>query len=209
MRTSSRSLSVVLFDEMALLDVAAPLEVLTTAGRVWNFRPFKVFPVASTPGTLKTPSQLGLTATHAFAECPEPEVVLVPGGYGARRSLADEAVVQYLGSAGARASLLFGVGNGVLLLARAGLLASSDVSVTAEVGERLQEIDASARPDTTARFRRSGRLLTASTPAGAAEGALSVVAELLGKKQALAVAATLGLPPPASPEGIEIVRVTE
>jgi transcriptional regulator GlxA family with amidase domain len=208
MRTSSRSLAIVLFDEMALLDVAAPLEVLTTAGRVWNFRPFKVFPVAAAPGTLKTPSQLGLTATHTFGECPEPEVLLVPGGYGARRSLADESVVHYLRDAGARASLLFAVGNGVLLLARAGLLASSDVSVTAEIGERVQEIDGSVRPDTSARFRRSGRFVTASTPAGAAEAALQVVAELLGKKQAVAVAATLGLPPPATSE-VDIVGATE
>ena len=208
MRTSSRSLAIVLFDEMALLDVAAPLEVLTTAGRVWNFRPFKVFAVAAAAGTLRTPSQLGLTATHAFDECPEPEMLLVPGGYGARKSLTDETVVDYLKSAGARASLLFGVGNGVLLLARAGLLAASEVSVTAEVGERVHEIDASVRSDTSARFRRSGRLLTASTPVGAAEAALQVVAELLGKKQAVAVAATLGLPPPATSE-VEIVGATE
>jgi transcriptional regulator GlxA family with amidase domain len=207
MRTSSQSLAVVLFDEVALLDVALPLEVLTTAGRVWNFRPFKVFAVAAAPGSVKTPSQLELPARHCFADCPTPEMVLVPGGYGARRALGDDAVLQYLRGVAPGASLLFGVGNGVLLLAAAGLLGAADVSVTADAAERLHDLDASTRADTASRFRRSGRVLTASTPAGAAEAALGVVAELLGKKQALAVAAMLGLPPPAAPGGVEIVSL--
>ena len=46
MRTKARRVIVVVFDEVELLDVAAPLEVLSTAGRRWNFRPYKVEVVA-------------------------------------------------------------------------------------------------------------------------------------------------------------------
>ena len=71
MRTSSRSLAVILFDEVALLDISAPLEVLTTAGRNWNFRPFKIFTVAAAAGRIKTPCQIELTANGSFESCPE------------------------------------------------------------------------------------------------------------------------------------------
>ena len=42
MRTSARTVAVVLFDEVELLDVAGPLQVLTLAGRHWTFRTFSV-----------------------------------------------------------------------------------------------------------------------------------------------------------------------
>jgi transcriptional regulator GlxA family with amidase domain len=210
MRTSSRSLAVVLFDEVALLDISAPLEVLTTAGRNWNFRPFKVFTVAAAAGRIKTPSQIEVTAHGSFDTCPSPEVVLVPGGYGARRALADGAVVGYLSRAGATASIVFGVGNGVLLLGKAGLLGESAVSVTAEAAERLLEECPGAKPDTQARFRKEGKLVTAATSGGAVDAALQLVSDLLGRKQAVAVAAALGAPPPTkSGEGVEIVDVTK
>src|SRR5882724_1836294 len=183
MRTSSRTLAVVLFDEVALLDVAAPLEALTTAGRTWNFRPFKVFTVAATPGRKKTPSQVELEARGSFDDCPEPELVLVPGGYGARRALTDDATVQYLTRAGATASYVFGVGNGVLLLAKAGLIGATDVSVTADIAELLREACPEARPDPHARYRKEGKIVTAATAGGAVEAAVHLVSELLGKKQ--------------------------
>jgi transcriptional regulator GlxA family with amidase domain len=210
MRTSSRSLAVVLFDEVALLDVSAPLEVLTTAGRNWNFRPFKVFTVAAAAGRIKTPSQIELTAHGSFDTCPAPEIVLVPGGYGARKALSDDAVVGYLSRAGATASLVFGVGNGVLLLGRAGLLGETTVSIAAEASELLREQSPDAKPDSQARFRKEGKIITAATPGGAVDAALQLVSELLGRKQAVAVAVALGAAPPTkSGEGVEIVDVTK
>ena len=42
MRTSARNVTLVLFDEVEALDFAAVLQVLTQAGRHWNWRPFKI-----------------------------------------------------------------------------------------------------------------------------------------------------------------------
>ncbi len=209
MRTSSRSLAVVLFDEVALLDVAGPLEVLTTAGRTWNFRLFKVHLVAAARGQVKTRSQLELTAKASFEELPAPELLLVPGGYGARRALSDPAVVGYLSRAAATAAHLLAVGNGVLLLGRAGLLGDAQVSVTADAAELLREIAPEARADTQARFRQDGRLVTAATASGAVDGALRIVAELIGSKQANAVAAAVGATPPSLPGDVAIVDTSE
>jgi transcriptional regulator GlxA family with amidase domain len=206
MRTSSRSLAIVLFDEVALLDVAAPLEVLTTAGRSWNFRPFKVHAVAARPGRLKTPSQLELEARVSFDELPAPEMVLVPGGYGARRALGDDAVLRYLATAAAGATHLFGVGNGALLLGKAGLLGTATVSVAADTVPLLHEVAPEARPDVDARFCKDGRIVTAATPGGAVDAALKIVQELLGRKQALAVAAALGATPPGTADDVAIVN---
>jgi transcriptional regulator GlxA family with amidase domain len=57
-----------------------------------------------------------------------------------------------------------------------------------------------------ARFCKEGRIVTAATPVGALDAALRIVQELLGKKQALAVAAALGATPPGSSEDVAIVN---
>src|SRR5689334_18507838 len=128
MRTSSRSVALLLFDEVELLDVGALLGVLTTAGRQWNFRPFKVHAVSAQPGLVETRSQIRLESDGSFDSCEEPEILLVPGGYGARRALADESTIAWLRRAGAGAERCCGIGNGVLLLAKAGVCDGLEVA---------------------------------------------------------------------------------
>jgi transcriptional regulator GlxA family with amidase domain len=185
--------AVLLFDEVELLDVAGVLSVLGAAGRQWNYRPFKLVPVATRTGFVDTRSQLRIEARTALADCPSPELVVVPGGYGARRALGDPDIVQYLERVAPTVTQFFGVGNGVLLLGRAGIIADLDVAVPAEATASLAEVSPSARPDVSARFRESGKVISASTAAGAIDGALHLVSKILGKKQAETVAVSLGL----------------
>jgi transcriptional regulator GlxA family with amidase domain len=193
-RTSSRPVAVVLFDEVELFDVAAVSGVLTTAGRQWNYRPFRVHPVAARAGMIDTRSQVRLEATTTLDGLTAPEIVVVPGGYGARRALSDAALVAWLRAAGRTATHFVGVGNGVLLLGAAGILPGVDVAVQHELKDALVEIAMECRPDTDSRFRQSGRVFTAAASGGAAEAALALVAALLGAKQGRTVADALGLP---------------
>ncbi|HVU03377.1 MAG TPA: DJ-1/PfpI family protein [Polyangiaceae bacterium] len=207
MRTSSRTVAVVLFDEVELLDVAAVASVLSTAGRQWNFRPFKIVPVGASGSSVQTRSQIGLSAPVPFSACAAPELLVVPGGYGARRAAQNAEVLSYLKSAGPGATHLFAVGNGALALAAAGLLEDVDVAVPTDAAESLAEYSTSARADTAARFRISGRVSTAATAGAALEAALQLVATVLGKKQAEAVSRALGIPWVASDPGT--VRIVE
>jgi transcriptional regulator GlxA family with amidase domain len=193
MRTSSRTVAVVLFDEVELLDVAGPLQVLTMAGRAWNYRPFKVLTVATRTGAVETRNQVRIEALTALSDCPEPELVIVPGGYGARRALADEPLVAWLAHAGEAASNVIATGNGVLLLGKAGLIHGADVSVPRDAAPILAEMCPTARIDADARWRESGKVLTAATAAGAMDAALLLVGRMVGRKQAAAVAAALGI----------------
>jgi transcriptional regulator GlxA family with amidase domain len=194
MRTSSEIVAVLLFDEHELLDVAGPVQALTMAGRKWNFRPFKIVPVAARPGLVETRSQLRLEATKALAEVPAPEVILVPGGYGARKAASDDLVVSWLRSAGASATSLLAVGNGVLLLASAGLLDGGDVAASAELAELVLDVSPTTRVDAEARWKEWGKVKTAATALGAVEAALDTVSKRLGKKQAAQVAREMGVP---------------
>lgn len=192
MRTRPYRLAVVVFDEMDLLDIAGPLEVLSTAGRKWNWRAVKAELVASTPRHVSTRSQLQIGPTSSFEACPEPELVLVPGGYGARLALQDAALLDYLARVGSGLTLTLAIGLGCLVAARAGLLGGAEVATTPALADELVALDASITPRVQPGPLLATRALTAAHNGSAVELGLEVVAKLLGKSQAAGTARELG-----------------
>lgn len=194
MRTRPYRLAVLAFDEMDLLDIAGPLEVFSTAGRKWNWRAVKAELVASSPATFPTRAQLRVGPAAPLATCPDPELVLIPGGYGARLALDDTALVSYLSSLRETLTLTLSVGLGSLLAARAGLLAGSEVATTPALANELTALDPSIIARADARTVAAPRAITAAQNGSALDLGLEVVARLLGKKQAIATAQELAYP---------------
>lgn len=192
MRTRPYRLAVVVFDEMDLLDVAGPLEVFSTAGRKWNWRAVKAELVASRPGLKESRAQLKVGPAVGFDACPDPELLLIPGGYGARRGLADEELLAYLSRVGAGLTLSLSVGLGTLLAAKSGLLRSADVAASAALEAELLELEPSLRVEKRERTVSSPRALTAAQSGAALDLGLEAVARLLGKSQASGTARELG-----------------
>lgn len=195
MRTSSRNVALVLFDEVELLDVAGPLEVLSTAGRQWNFRPFKVHTVAAQRGLVETRNQVRIEARYTFEDCPAAEVLVVPGGYGARRALSDGRVVDFISKSGAGAEHVLGIGAGVLLLAKAGLLFDSEVAVSPDHENLLGELCSETRILTAEAVSTRSRVMTAKASAASLDLTLELIRKVLGEKQAAVISATIGHQP--------------
>ena len=109
--------AILLFDGVTALDAVGPYEVL------------KLLPgadvrlVAGAPGEKATDGgPLRLVADQALAEVSSPEIVLVPGGPGARALFDDESVLAWLRSAHERSRWTTSVCWGSAVLGAAGLL---------------------------------------------------------------------------------------
>lgn len=191
MQTRARRVAIVVFDEVELLDVAAPLQVLSVAGRRWNFRPFKLDLVARDAGLVSTRNQVRLEAA-ALAEAAPADIVLVPGGYGARRFAATDEDVADLRRISEGAELLGAVGNGVLALARAGLCNGERVASTVELGEELGAIGGVVA-ETGTKLVEGERVLSANSSGSALGLGLAIVRRTMGPKLVSMVAAELGL----------------
>jgi len=194
MRTRPYRLAVIAFDEMDLLDVAGTLEVFSSAGRKWNWRAIKAELVSSTPGLHATRAQLQVGPALGLDSCPAPELVLIPGGYGARLALEDAALLDYLSRVKEGLTLTLAVGLGALVAARAGLLQGSEVAVTAALKDELCALDSSITPRSDVRTATAARCITAAQNGAAIDLGLDVVARLLGKGQATGTARELGYP---------------
>lgn len=192
MRTRPYRLALIAFEEMDLLDVAGTLEVFSSAGRKWNWRAIKAELVATTPGLVKTRAQLQVGPAAALHTCPEPELLLIPGGYGARLALEDHALIDYLTRVRGGLTLTLAVGLGTLVAARAGLLQGAEVATTTALASELTQLDASIVPRTDARTLTAPSCITAAQNGSAIDLGLEAVARLLGKSQASGTARELG-----------------
>jgi transcriptional regulator GlxA family with amidase domain len=187
--TRTRTVAVLLFDDVEVLDFAGPFEVFGVTGKRENATPFNVFTVAEEHGILSARNGLAVSPTHSFADCPPVDILVVPGGYGTRREMHNELVIDWIRVQAATAELILSVCTGALLLARAGLLAGLEVTTHHGALDLLAETapDAVVRADQ--RFVDNGRVITSAGVAAGIDAALHVVARLLSEAQARETAA--------------------
>jgi transcriptional regulator GlxA family with amidase domain len=182
---------ILLFDGVAALDVAGPLEVLTRARlepgvesrRSDEQALFDVFTVARAREPVTATGGLVLVPSHSFADSPRIDLLLVPGGFGTRPMLQDPDVVEWIRATAANARLTASVCTGALLLARAGLLDGRRATTHWGSFGLLATLGRDIKVDRAARFVDDGVL----TSAGVASGmdlALHVVETLFGREVA-------------------------
>jgi cyclohexyl-isocyanide hydratase len=109
-------IGLLVFPKVTQLDLTGPVQVFSglpdaTVHLVWK----RIEPVPSD-------SVLVLTPTMTFAECPQLDVICVPGGVGTNDLLNDEEVLAFLRRQTAGAKFVTSVCTGSLVLGAAGLL---------------------------------------------------------------------------------------
>ena len=120
MRT--RTLILLIFDDVEVLDFCGPFEVFTVAGRFTDPPAFNVLTVAEKAGPVLARNGLSVNPHHQLLDCPPSDVLLIPGGQGTRREMHNPALIDWIKQASLNAELLLSVCTGALLLAKAGLL---------------------------------------------------------------------------------------
>ena len=193
MRTKPYAAAIALFNEVELLDVAGPISVLSGAGRQWNFQPFKLDLVASRPGPISTRSALRLEATHAAATHSGCECLIIPGGYGARHAQEDPEFLAWLRRAASTAEIVAAIGNGVWLLAEAGLLGEEEIAASPDLAAEIRVLCPGARPNSRDALCASGKFLSARKSALGLDLSCEIVARCFGKKLASSLSAELGI----------------
>ena len=185
------SVGILIFDGVAVLDVAGPYEVLSRARlepgvesrRTDDQALFDVFTVARTCEPVTATGGLVLVPRHSFADAPRIDLLLVPGGFGTRPLLQDAEVVEWIRATAAKARLTASVCTGALLLARAGLLDGRRATTHRGSFGLLASLAKDVTVDREARFVDDGVL----TSAGVASGmdlALHVVETVFGREVA-------------------------
>src|SRR6516162_9336826 len=119
---TTRNLAILIFDDVEVLDFCGPFEVFSVANAFTDPPAFHVFSVAEKAGPVLTRGGLSVNPHRRLADCPLPDVLLVPGGQGTRREMHNPTLIDWIKAHAPEAELVLSVCTGALLLAKAGLL---------------------------------------------------------------------------------------
>ncbi|HXW97418.1 MAG TPA: DJ-1/PfpI family protein [Gemmatimonadales bacterium] len=189
MSAAPRRVSMLVFDDAEVLDVAGPYEVFSVAGRRHGLEPFAVSIVAPTSAPVTLRNGFRLLPHFSLADAPAAEILIVPGGMGTRREMNNVTILDWVRRTARRAELILSVCTGALILGKAGLL--DDLQATTHHGalDLLREVAPRARVRPGERFLDNGRVVVAAGVSAGIDMSLHVVARLLGDELAAETAA--------------------
>ena len=200
-------IGLLVFPKVTQLDFTGPLQVFASVPGaqvhlIWK----RIEPVPSD-------SVLTLTPTVSFADCPQLDVICVPGGAGVNALMRDDETLSFVRAQAKGARFVTSVCTGALVLGAAGLLEGKRATTHWASHDLLAAFGAEA---VEARVVRDGALLTGGGVTAGIDFALTLVAELAGRDVAEAIQLNLeyapeppfaaGSPRSARPEIVARVR---
>jgi cyclohexyl-isocyanide hydratase len=105
-----------LFPQLTQLDLTGPFEVLSRLSDT------RVLSLWKSLETITSDTGMSILPTNTFNECPQLDVVFVPGGPGQVALMEDDEVLGFLRHQAREARYVTSVCTGSLVLAAAGLL---------------------------------------------------------------------------------------
>ena len=172
--------AILLFDEVEVLDFAGPFEVFSVTGRRRKLEPFDVYTVAERAGPVMARNGLSVNPRHAFATCPPPDILVVPGGYGTRREMKNPVVLEWVTRMAPGCDLILSVCTGALVLGAAGLLDDLEATTHFMAFDELAAVAPGAAIRRDARVVDNGQVIMSAGVSAGIDMALYVVARLLG-----------------------------
>jgi transcriptional regulator GlxA family with amidase domain len=188
------NIAIPIFDKLTALDAIGPYEVLSRLPGA------RVYFIAQEPGPKRTETEmLALTADLSLDELPDPEIVVVPGGFGTRALTRDESMLAWLRRAHQSARWTTSVCTGALLLGAAGILEGLEATTHWLALETLRDYGATP---VARRVVQQGKVITAAGVSAGIDMALRLASQVAGEPVARAI--QLGIeydPDPPFPGG--------
>jgi putative intracellular protease/amidase len=172
-------IAIPIFDDITALDAIGPYEVLS------RLPDARVHFLGLEPGPKRTDNgMLALNADGALQDLPHPAVIVVPGGYGTRPLMKDEAMLAWVRAAHETSQWTTSVCTGALILGAAGILDGLEATTHWRVLDRLADLG--ARP-VSRRVVEQGKVITAAGVSSGIDMALTLAAHIAGEEMARAI----------------------
>ncbi len=169
---AERLIGMLIFPRLTQLDMTGPYEVLA---RLPNTR---VHLIAHSMAPVKTDRGMEIVPTVTLADCPQLDLVMVPGGPGQQDLMEDAAVLEFLRKQAAVAKYVTSVCTGSLVLGAAGLLKGKRATCHWAAIEHLNPLGAIPVSE---RVVMDGNIITGAGVASGIDFALAVAAILEGE----------------------------
>lgn len=176
--TSSLKFGLLVFPRITQLDMTGPLQVFSSLAGA------EVHLVWKRVEAVQSDTVLSIMPTTAFADCPQFDVLCVPGGYGTDELMGDDEVLDFLRAQAAGARFITSVCTGSLVLAAAGLLTGRTAATHWSAVEVLPIFGVTPSRE---RVCMDGNRITGGGITAGIDLGLSVISELVDRRTAEAI----------------------
>ena len=174
------------FPNVQQLDLTGPYEVFASWPQA------RVRLVAKTLEPVTSSTGLVLKPDASFDDCPQLDVLCVPGGAGVNALMADDATIAFVRQQAEGARFVTSVCTGALVLGAAGLLKGKRATTHWASHHLLATLGAIP---VQARVVRDGNLMTGGGVTAGIDFALALIAEVAGREVAEAIELSLEYAP--------------
>jgi transcriptional regulator GlxA family with amidase domain len=182
-KPATRNVAIVLYEGVELLDFAGPGEVFSAAanfGAVGGQPAFRVYTVATSKAPLTSQGFLKVLPDFTIDDAPAPDLIVIPGGNSATLT-NDTRFMAWARKAFTGAEVSLSVCTGAFVLGKAGLLDGRSATTWFGAIENLRKAVPQATVQEGRRFIDQGPVVTTAGVSAGIDGALHVVARLLGR----------------------------
>jgi len=192
---------ILIFDDVEILDIAGPFEVfavtrLNDEQRLQQSSPFKVYLISETNKQITAIGGLRLTPDVTITECPNLDLLIIPGGWGTHKESKNRILVNWIGNQFTNDRLIASVCTGSSLLGKAGLLDGRDATTHWRAFDFLQESAPKARILKNVRFTLIEPIFTSAGVSAGIDLALRIVSHFFGTNIGQATASHMEYPYP-------------
>lgn len=176
----------VLFDNVTQLDFAGPVQFLSRI-------PGAATHVVSKDGkAVSTDCGFHILPTSSFADCPQADIICIPGGHGVRQAIGDQAIIDFVREQSRNATWVTSVCTGAFILGAAGLLRDKRATTHWAYTHLLTLVGATYE---LACVVRDGNLVTAGGVTSGIDFALELIAMAKGENVARSIQLALEYDP--------------
>ncbi|MFA6788940.1 MAG: DJ-1/PfpI family protein [Arcobacteraceae bacterium] len=194
-----KTVGILVFNDIEVLDFCGPFEVLSVARideskRGESFSPFDVKLISMTTEVVFTKGNMKVIPDFDFETCPRLDILIVPGGMGTRKLMYDENVLDFIQQKAKEVELLTSVCTGSLILANAKLLEGLNATTHWKSLERLENEFKNVKVCFDKHFVEDGNIITSAGISAGIDMALHIVKRYYGEEVAKATAKHMEYP---------------
>jgi transcriptional regulator GlxA family with amidase domain len=180
MMNEPRNVAILVFDDVEVLDFAGPYEVFNVAGQS-SPPAFYVYAVGVNHEPVLARGRLLITPRYSIGDCPQPDVLVVPGGFGTRPLLKHGGLLAWIAGQAGKAEWILSVCTGALLLAKAGLLQGRRATTHHGAYDHLLKLSPTTAIEKGSRYvQSSSSIITAGGISAGIDASLFLVEKLAG-----------------------------
>lgn len=166
-----------IFNGFEDMDLIGPWQMFGSWKRFFN-GPENIFMVSETGGMVKSVNELMVQPHCSIQQCPQLDVIIVPGGQGTRKEVDNPVLVSFIKEQAINCQYVISICTGAFLLCAAGLLANKRATTHWASIERLKQFS-----DITVvqeRYIKDGKIWTSGGISSGIDLALAFIASVAG-----------------------------